>query len=188
MKHAYLPSVIARIERVTEDATQTFAELSPAQLNWKPSPQVWSVGQCLDHLITANRTYFPVFDSILAGTKTPTFWEKIPLLPEWWGKMLIQALDARNAKKSKTFPPFQPTQSEVPATILQDFAAHNTEVIQYFEKLDALDMGQIIITSPAARFVTYSLRDTVYILANHEERHVLQAKNVLALSDFPKVA
>lgn len=186
MNHAFLPSVIARINRVTDDATQTFSALSEAQLNWQPSASQWSIAQCLDHIITSNETYFPVFEAIIDGNYSPKLLEKIPLLPEWWGKLLIKSLDPANTKKSKTFPVFQPRQSDIPLTIVEDFAAHNAELIQYFEKLDAVSLHQIIITSPAANFVTYSLRDTVYILTNHEERHVLQAKNVMALSEFPQ--
>lgn len=186
MNHPYLPSVLARIQTVTQDVTQTYSSLSNAQLNWKPAPDRWSIGQCLDHITKTNQTYFPIFDSILAGTKRSTVWEKIPLLPEWWGKMLIKALEPINTKKTKTFPMWQPAQSELPSTIVEDFAAQNQRLIDYFERLDTLELGQIIITSPAASFVTYSLRDTVYILTNHEERHVLQAKNVMALPDFPQ--
>jgi len=186
MKHPYLPSVITRIQRVTQEVMQNFSDLSPQQLNWQPSASQWSVAQCLDHIITSNKTYFPVFENILSGKKEDKFLEKIPLLPEWWGKTLIKALDPSNTKKSKTFPVFQPRQSDIPPTIVEDFATHNEQLIQYFEKLDQLSLNQIIITSPAASFVTYSLRDAVYILTNHEERHVLQAKNVMVLPEFPQ--
>ncbi|MGH7471115.1 MAG: DinB family protein [Longimicrobiales bacterium] len=37
------------------------------QLNWKPAPDSWSVGQCLDHLININREYDPTFDRIQKG-------------------------------------------------------------------------------------------------------------------------
>lgn len=187
MNHPYLPSVIKRIRQTTEDATQSFCALSDMQLNWKPNPNQWSIGQCLDHLMVSNQTYFPIFDTVIAGTKTPKLLEKIPLLPEWWGKTLIKALEPSNTKKSKTFPVFEPRQSEVPPTIIKDFIAHQEQLLQYFQRLDAVDLNQIIITSPAASFVTYSLRDAVYILTNHEERHLLQAKNVLASPEFPQM-
>jgi hypothetical protein len=31
--------------------------LSPQQLNWKPGEDLWSVGQCLQHLHATNEVY-----------------------------------------------------------------------------------------------------------------------------------
>ena len=55
-----LNSLVKQLETIAGDAERVFGGLSPAQLNWKPSAERWSVGQCFDHLITTNRTYLPI--------------------------------------------------------------------------------------------------------------------------------
>ena len=81
MKHPYLSECITRIERTSQEASEIFGGLNGTQLNWKPNPDKWSVGQCLDHLIVSNSQYFPIFDEILSGKKTARFGKKYPCCP-----------------------------------------------------------------------------------------------------------
>lgn len=184
MNHPYLSECIDRIQQVSEDAMFAFENLNEMQLNWKPNADSWSVGQCLDHLIVSNRLYFPIFDSILNGTKKKTFWERLPFMPKVWGNAIVKALAPSNKDKTKTFPVFEPSQSQIPTAILSNFVKNNEQLIQYFQRLDGADHN-IIITSPVAKFVTYSLGNTFKLLTNHEERHFLQAKRVMELFEFP---
>lgn len=186
MQHPYLSECVLRIERVSEESREVFGDLNGEQLNWKPSPDDWSIGQCLDHLMVSNSQYFPIFDEILRGRKTDSFWEKVPVLPGMWGSMLVKALSPHNRRRSKTMDVFEPRASDIPATIVSDFESHNQKLVNYFERLDAIDNHRkIIITSPVSDIITYSLRNTFRILTNHEERHLLQAKRVMELPEFP---
>src|ERR1044072_7256262 len=97
---ADLPGVIKAVESVAEETKDTFGPLTPAQLNWKPSPERWSVAQCFDHLLSSNKGYLPIIDSVLAGKKR-TFWESMPLLPGLGGKLLIKVVDPASARKLK---------------------------------------------------------------------------------------
>jgi len=66
---ADLPSLITTANNTADEAQSTFGRLTAAQLNWKPSPERWSVAQCFDHLLTTNKGYFPEIDNVLAGKK-----------------------------------------------------------------------------------------------------------------------
>ena len=68
-----LPQIYDEAEAVAGDANTFFGQLNSEQLNWKPAADSWSVAQCLDHLISANREYYPVFDRILKGEYRKTF-------------------------------------------------------------------------------------------------------------------
>ena len=41
-----------------------FSNIRLEQLNWKPSPDQWSIGQCLDHLLVFDSSYFPPLKNI----------------------------------------------------------------------------------------------------------------------------
>jgi hypothetical protein len=56
---------LTKINEISEQARQEFSSLTIDQLNWKPHPDKWSIGQCLDHIITTNSTYLQVFESII---------------------------------------------------------------------------------------------------------------------------
>ena len=74
---------------MTGEYEKEIGPLYSEQLNWKPNPTSWSVGQCVDHIVTTNRLYFNIFDALLNGTKSSNFWEKVPFLPGFFGKFLI---------------------------------------------------------------------------------------------------
>jgi len=96
-----LSSLIAAADNIAAEAQQTFGDLTAQQLNWKPNAESWSIGQCFDHLMTANESYFPIIEQIIKGEKPRTFWESLPVLPTFFGWMLIKYLSPESTKKLK---------------------------------------------------------------------------------------
>ena len=183
-----LQSLISQADAIAKDAQQVFGSLSPAQLNWKPSAERWSVGQCFDHLITTNSGYLPIVDDVLAGRKESSVWQKLPVLPGFFGKLLIKSLDPSSARKIKAPKKFQPAQSDISSSIIHDFVAQQGKVMEKMKATENLDLEHIVITSPAAAFVTYSLMDAYRIIVVHERRHFQQAQRVTEDSGFPTAA
>ena len=181
---AGLPEVIAAANNVASEARSTFGHLTPSQLNWKPSPERWSVAQCFDHLLTSNKGYFPVIDNVLAGHK-PTRWQRMPVLPGLMGKMLIKYLDPASTRKMKAPKRFQPAQSDIPGSIINDFINQQARVVSKMKSTEQLDLEKIVISSPVTSVVTYSLMDAYRIIVVHEQRHFQQAKRVTEEASFP---
>jgi len=181
---ADLPSLIAAANNVANEAKTTFGDLTPAQLNWKPSAERWSVAQCFDHLISSNKGYLPIIDSVLAGQKG-TFWQSVPVLPGVMGKLLIKSLDPVKGRKLKAPKNFQPAQSDISGSVIDDFVTLQATVVQKMKATEHLDLGSIIISSPVTPVVTYSLLDAYRVIAVHEARHFQQAKRVTEESGFP---
>ncbi|MCB1035885.1 MAG: DinB family protein [Acidobacteria bacterium] len=180
-----LADLISQAEAVAAEVNESFAELTPHQLDWKPAPDRWSVAQCLDHLITANAGYFPIFDRILQGEKKKTFWESLPLLPSLWGKMLIRAVAPDSPRKAKAPAVFQPSSSDLGGDVVDRFLEQQDRLLAAMRAMEGLDLESVILTSPAAGFITYSLRDALEIVVPHERRHFQQALRVKALEGFP---
>lgn len=171
---------------IAEDTRASFGTLSVDQLNWKPSAERWSIAQCFDHLVTSNRGFFPIIESVRRGKKQSTVWERLPVLPGLAGKLLIKSLDPASTRKLKAPKKFEPAQSNVSATILDDFVAQQNKVVEEMSATRDLDLEKIVITSPAASFITYSLMDAYRIIVVHEKRHLQQAKRVAEEPAFPQ--
>jgi hypothetical protein len=182
---AELEKLVNQADAIANDARKVFGGLTKEQLNWKPSAERWSVAQCFDHLITANKGYLPIVDSVLKDQKESSIWQKLPFLPGLWGKMLIKSLDPSQARKMKAPKKFEPAQSDVSGSIIHDFAAQQETLIEKIRATSNLDLEHIVITSPAASFVTYSLMDAYRIIVVHERRHFQQAQRVTEESGFP---
>lgn len=182
---ADLGTLITSANKIADETSSTFGNLSVAQLNWKPSPERWSVGQCFDHLLTANKGYFPVIEEVLAGKKR-TFWQSIPVLPGLAGRLLIKSLDPSTTRKVKAPKRFEPAQSSISGSIINDFVAQQGRIVEKMKATEHLDLENIVITSPAAAVITYSLIDAYRIIVVHEQRHFQQAKRVTEEPAFPK--
>ena len=183
-QHADLPSLIAEANSVASEAKSKFGNLTTSQLNWKPSADRWSVAQCFDHLLTAHKGYLPIFESVLAG-KRPTLWEKMPGLPGLAGKLLIKTLDPVSTRKLKAPKNFEPAQSDIRVSVIDDFVDQQRQIVEKMKKSERLDLEKIVITSPALSVVTYSLLDAYRIIVVHGQRHFQQAKRVTEESGFP---
>ncbi|MEL6924620.1 MAG: DinB family protein [Bacteroidota bacterium] len=185
MKNNYLPPLIAKANVAAQKIKDHFGALTYEQLNWKPSPQQWSVGQNVDHLIVSNRQYFEIFERVQQGVYNQSVWERLPFLPGLTGRMILKAILPDNEKKTKTFPVFEPAQSEVPADVVQQFLQNHEKLITHIQGLDHLEHRGIVVTSPVSKFVTYPLEYACTIVLEHEERHFRQAQRVFQHKSFP---
>lgn len=181
-----LPQVLDEADAIIRDAQSTFGRLSPTQLNWKPNADQWSVAQCLQHLIATNLEMTSIFDAAISGTKRTTLLERLPLLPGLWGKIMVKVIAPGGKQKYKAIPRVTPADSNIDPQIVGQFAAHQQEVIGKMKMLQKLHPEKIVVTSPFAGFVTYSLLDACRIIVLHERRHFQQAERVMAMSEFPK--
>lgn len=182
----HLSGLISAAQAITDETLAGFGGLTAQQLNWKSGAEQWSVAQCFDHLLTANEAYFPIFDKVLSGEKKTTFWESLPWLPAFWGKMLIKAVAPESRRKLKAPKIFHPSSSRVDGAIIRRFIDQQNQVIRYMKATEDLDLEKINISSPVTHLITYSLMDAYRIIINHEKRHFLQAMRVSEIDGFPK--
>src|SRR5689334_5373621 len=182
--NAELETLIRDAAAIAADVRASFGGLSSAQLNWKPSAERWSVAQCFDHLLTSNKGYFPRIDGVIAGIK-PTFWQRMPVLPGLGAKLLIKSLDPKSTRKIKAPAKFQPAQSDISASVIDDFVDQQVKIVEKMKSTEHLDLEKIIITSPVAAAITYSMMDAYRVIVVHERRHFEQARRVTEEATFP---
>src|SRR6266446_1889745 len=109
LQNADLSAVVAEARLVADETRRAFGKLSARQINWKPREGEWSIGQCFDHLIIANRPYVQIFEEILAGRRRQRIWERMPLLPRLFGRLLINTLRPDSGRRAKARPAFYPS-------------------------------------------------------------------------------
>src|SRR2546428_8934283 len=129
----YLSGLVSAAIAIMDESLAGFGDLTAPQLNGKPSADQWSVAQCFDHLLKANEAFFPIFDKVLSGEKKNTFWESLPWLPAFWGKMLIKAVAPESTCKLKAPKIFQPSSSRVDGKIIRRFIDQQNQAIRYMQ-------------------------------------------------------
>ena len=177
--------IISELEKIGENARNTFGSLTAGQINWRPAVESWSVGQCFEHLIKTNELFYGELEKIAAGERRNSFWENWSPLTGFGGKFLINSLKKDERKFKAPSPKIVPP-SAVDAAIIEKFAAHQAELIEKIKKCESADWQKIVITSPFMKLMTYRLADGFTVVVEHEKRHFRQAQRVTETENFPK--
>lgn len=169
------------LEKTSVAFVEEFGTLQEKELNWKPAPERWSIAQIMDHIITTNESYFPVFERIKKGSYHNPGMGKIPFIPSLMGKMILKTVRPETKRKSKTFGNWEPVQSNITLDITERFVRHQQALKVHIQSMENFLGRNIIIHSPLSKYIVYPLEDAIEILEVHEVRHLNQAREVLHL-------
>ena len=173
-----LAQVEAELAATARDARALFGNLDEHRLNWRRDATSWSVAQCFDHLLKINREMFQAIDAAVRGSRPPTVWQRLPILPRIFGAMMIKSQAPVAKRKFKAPSTAVPASSTIDPRIIERFVAHQDEAAARVRSLDGRDPARIIMVSPFARFITYSVLDGCRLIVTHERRHFEQARRV----------
>ena len=180
-----LADVLTGLDEVARETQATFGGFDGRQLNWRPDEARWSVAQCFEHLLTANRLMFRTMEDALNDARPRTVWQRLPVLPVILGRMLIRS-QAPNAVRKFTAPSkAQPATSAIAADVIQRFVEQHRDAVAWVQALDERAAGRAIMTSPFIRVVTYSVLDGWRLVVAHDRRHFEQARRVTLSPRFP---
>jgi hypothetical protein len=172
------------LDEIAGDAQTTFGRLDSRQLNWRPDESRWSVAQCFEHLLTANRLMLQSAAEALDETRPRTIWQRMPVLPRLLGTMLVRSQAPQSTRKFVAPAKARPSASSVSPDVIQQFANQQRDLARQVSTLDE-HAARTIMTSPFVRVVTYSVLDGWRLLVAHDHRHLEQARRVMQLSGFP---
>ena len=180
-----LGQVRSGLDDIAREAQATFGGLDARQLNWRPDATQWSVAQCFDHLLNANRAMFQALDAAMDDARPRTVWQRLPILPRIFGPMLIKS-QAPEAKRKFTAPgKATPASSTIDARIIERFGAHQRQAAARVRALEGSGAARTVMVSPFVAFITYSVLDGCRLIVAHERRHVEQARRVTREPGFP---
>ena len=180
-----LAEVRTGLDAMAQETRATFGGFDARQLNWRPEAARWSVAQCFEHLLTANRLMFQAAEAALDNTGPRTLWQRLPVLPSVLGPMLIRSQAPTAARKFTAPSRAQPATSDIAADIIQRFVEQQGDAVALVHSLDERDAARAIMTSPFIRVVTYSVLDGWRLMLAHDRRHFEQARRVTLSTGFP---
>lgn len=171
---------ISRIDAVTGAFQRELGPLAPENLNLKPNIESWSVAQVLQHLILVNSSYFPVIVAIKEKKYTLPVIGRLRFLVNWMGKFILSSVQPSEKKKIKTFPVWDPEETQVHLDVLSQFVQNQDALKAAIAGAEGLIRQGAVISSPANRYVVYTLETAFEIIVTHEERHLAQALDILS--------
>ncbi len=169
---------VAKLTETHEYLMATIEGLSEAQLNYKSSPESWSIANCVEHLTISENA----FAEMLKGTLEATPDENMTAAATMTDDELYAMISSRE-NKVKTSEPFEPSgKFGTHEETLANLVAKRTEHIEYLKTTED-DFRSHFKEMP---FGTVDAYQMVLFMAGHMERHVKQMEEVKADENFPQ--
>lgn len=153
--------------------------LSSEQLNFKPSPEKWSVLECLEHIVITEPQLFQYEKEALDKPATPEKRKDLKFSDEQ-----ILAMMVDRSHKAKTSKEMTPSSKYKDAeTALKDLQTQQAEMLNFLENYSMEDLRNHMIEGP---FGTLDAYQFMLFIPGHTARHTLQINEVKADPNFPK--
>jgi len=174
--------LISELDAADRRAERLAKPLTSEQLNWRPRPDAWSVGQCLQHLCVANEVYLPAISNSLAGRRRSRVQE---IAPGWFGRWFIRKFIEPSSGSRRTRAPgkIKPRQ-QVEASILESFLRSNQVARELVYLASDYDVNRIRFKNPFVPMLRFTVGTGLEIVSKHQSRHLLQAERVWQAAHF----
>ncbi len=162
--------------KTNQAEVRRFKTLSLEQLNYKATPETWSILECIEHLNLYAHFYVVEIKERIDQTphKTPNPIFKGSILGNYFEKSM---LPKENLKKIKTFEDKNPNGSQLGIDVLDKFIAFQDK---WFSLLEAAAKVNISKTKTSITIKMLKLRmgDTLRFVFAHDKRHIVQAMKI----------
>jgi DinB family protein len=158
---------------------QTVRGLTAEQLNYKPAPDRWSVGQNLEHVVLVERRGSGFVATSLKQPADPSRRSGYPGSHEG---LVAMARDRSHPRRGPEA--VQPKGGQPLDQLLQGYDAAR----KFTRELLATDVDLHTYFAPHPVFGELDCYQWILILAAHSDRHRAQAEEVMAAPGFPRAA
>lgn len=175
-----IPSLRAQLKLQLRFVAQEVSNIPSDSLNFQPKKGKWSTLECIEHLNM-------VFDWYLPQMKKKVFAKNRKQADAYstgfFGDRMVNSMEPKGGEikfPMKTFANLRPERSKRnKKDVVEQFKMNMIEFDQIIELSRNYDLGSIRIKSAIGNILRFKLGDCFRFLLVHNERHLLQCKNVL---------
>lgn len=168
---------VEELTRTQKYLKQTVKGLSTEQMAFKPSPETWSIAECVEHLAISENAFHGMLQGALRVPADPSQRDSVKLTDQ----QLLRIITDRSTKV-KTREEFEP--KETFGSFKETLTAFNSKRqahITYVENTQD-DLRNHYGQLP---FGTIDGVQIILFMSGHTERHIKQMEEVMAHMDFP---
>lgn len=163
---------LLQITRQNIEAVKSLQNLDDSKLNYKPSPEKWSILECLEHLNRYFDFYLPEIKKALDNPTDAKEYFRSGLI----GNMLVNMVIPKpDGKKMKTFTSMNPTGSILDRQVLSINMENLQIFVDYIQKASKSNLNKKNIPVTFSRFIKLNPGDILRFMAYHNQRHIAQA-------------
>uniref|UniRef100_UPI003D7FB068 DinB family protein n=1 Tax=Pedobacter sp. TaxID=1411316 RepID=UPI003D7FB068 len=153
--------------------------LSAAQLQYKPAADKWSVSQCLEHIVLAERMIFSFARQGMDKPAQPERRKEIKMKDE----DLIKGINDRSHKAKASKEMIGTGKYTNAAAALQELENDRKNVLAYLDTVAVDNLRNHVSESPFGPLDGYQ---SFLFIPGHTSRHTLQIIEIKADPNFPK--
>lgn len=173
---------------IRQEAEGLVNGLSPEQLNWRPSPDRWSVALCYEHLNQTNRKMAEALDLAVKRGRQLNQLSEGPFSYGFLARYFLRIMEPPVKRRFKAPAKFVPNPDRSWTQIMEDWHATHDRIASLLMDANGLDLAAVKTTSPASSWIRYPLGIGFWIHAAHDRRHLWQAREIINSAGFPKPA
>ena len=155
--------------------------LNDEQFNWRPAENAWSMAECIDHLVMIGTIMGRNIDEALEKAEARGLRSDGPFKYGAIGNWFVRAVsgsDEGRRRKFKAPATYTPTSNHTISRLDAAFNEVQDRFVERVERSNGVDLARVKMPSPISRFIRLSLGQWLALLGGHQERHLLQAKDV----------
>lgn len=164
------------VERHLAEAVKSYQNWAPERLLQKPANGGWSVAECLWHLNSYGSHYLPRIEQGLAA---PTPAEPV-FRSSWLGTWFTNMMKpGPGMTKMSAFKNHVPPSAVDPYHVVAEFIHQQEVLLALLRRSRSADLNRIRIGLSIMPWLKMKLGDVFQFLVAHQERHMVQAANVV---------
>ena len=174
-----------QFEEISAETDTLVAPLSEAQFGWQPSPGVWSIAECLEHLNASARFYLPALDEGIANAIRQGVYAEGPFAYNWVGRFFAHVIEPPPRVRLKSMLHTQPGPLRPKRETLAGFRAYQVQYIDRLRQANGIDLAHARVRSPIFSWIRIPLGSAFAAVTAHERRHIWQLRKTIGMAGFP---
>lgn len=171
-----LSDLIHRTENGITEAEKLYVKSEEA-LHYKSNPNTWSILECIEHLNLYGDFYLPEIANRMAKSSSlPAVNFNAGLLGDYFAKSM---LPKEKPNKMKTFNDKNPNGLSLNKSSIDRFLSQQKTLLELLHRAEAVNLNKIKTAISISKFIKLRLGDTLRVVVYHNQRHLVQANNVL---------
>lgn len=174
-KSETLISELIETTRQNLNFVETLKTKSTNQLNWKETPESWSILECLEHLNLYGDFYLSEIEKAINNAKSnnePIF--KSGIIGNYFAESM---LPKEKLNKMKTLKDKNPLNSHLDSKTIDRFINQQVKMLDLLNKTRAVSLNKEKIPITLTKLIKLKMGDTFRFVINHNIRHIKQIEN-----------
>ncbi len=178
-RERFLASVREVLDEVTREVEEHLAPVDGGILVHPPGPKRWSAAHCLVHLTRTGALYRRDLSAAFEEAQGGAAALEDPVRGSFVGRLFAKAVGPDPKLRVQTPMAFRPDPEQVSAVAVDAFLEEQAAWRALLERAEGLPLDRIRVTSPVTRLLRLRASDALAVVANHEQRHLAQARAAL---------